>query len=49
MAQRYDRHYYAKGQNLSRLASARYNAALAELRRAGDADDRDEGTAAPGR
>jgi amidase len=30
MAQRYDRHYYAKGQNLSRLASARYNAALAD-------------------
>jgi amidase len=30
MAQRYDRHYYAKGQNLSRLARALYDAALAE-------------------
>jgi amidase len=30
MAQRYDRHYYAKGQNLSRLARAQYDAALAE-------------------
>ena len=49
MAQRYDRHYYAKGQNLSRLASARYNAALVGVRRARDADDRDEGAATPGR
>ena len=30
MAQRYDRHYYAKAQNLSRLARALYDAALAE-------------------
>ena len=30
MAQRYDRHYYAKGQNLSRLARAQYDAALAD-------------------
>jgi len=30
MAQRYDRHYYAKGQNFSRVAGARYDAALRE-------------------
>ena len=30
MAQRYDRHYYAKGQNLSRLARAQYDAALTD-------------------
>jgi len=30
MAQRYDRHYYAKGQNLSRLARAQYDAALSD-------------------
>src|SRR3954453_11742843 len=30
MAQRYDRHYYAKAQNLSRLAGALYDAALTD-------------------
>lgn len=31
MAQRYDRHYYAKGQNLSRLLRDHYDHALAQL------------------
>ena len=31
MAQRYDRHYYAKGQNLSRMARAGYDEALAQF------------------
>jgi amidase len=31
MAQRYDRHYYAKGQNLSRLLRDHYDAALSEF------------------
>jgi amidase len=31
MAQRYDRHYYAKGQNLSRMVRTKYDEALAQF------------------